>query len=266
MANIRKENRRFPGMKKNVKPGNKKGVKLKPYKPVEYEGRLKYGLSDYQKRTNAEFLKVREGETKEQWLKRTRRRRVKEIDEVKELATTHPLRIHFRNRERISTERNNQYIMVQALEREFDFMRYYGIVINYYSIKYGIRTGDFQIGFYFFSNIPFTKDRFENACVLHFGDSQGKLTRFLKNGYLEDVYNLQKKYNGDDKKVKTNLYRFTKEFINKLTTIYRTLGKMNGLTLYRPPLKGLPPEVKQLIIDMNDEVQDIQTGRKPEEK
>jgi hypothetical protein len=49
-----------------------------------------------------------------------------------------------------------------------------------------------------------------------------------------------------------------------LTQIYKTLGKMNGIRIAQPTLTGLPPEVKQIITDMNDEIQDIQTGRKPQ--
>jgi hypothetical protein len=46
-----------------------------------------------------------------------------------------------------------------------------------------------------------------------------------------------------------------------LTQIYKTLGKMNGIRIAQPALTGLP-QVKQIITDMNDEIQDIQTGRK----
>jgi len=81
----------------------------------------------------------------------------------------HPLQVSLRSRERNSVESKNKYIFVQPVVREFDFMRYYGIVIKYYSIKYGIRVEDMQLGFYFYTNIPFTKDRFENAAVLHLG-------------------------------------------------------------------------------------------------
>ena len=266
MANIKKELKKYPGMKHIVRSGPKKGAKKKVFQPVTYQGRLKYGLSEYQKRTNAEFLKVREGETIAQWQKRTSRRRVKDVDEIRELSLMSPLRIHLRSRERNSLEARNKFITVQSLEREFDFMRYYGIVINYYSIKYGIRVEDFQLGFYFYSNIPFTKERFENAAVLHLGTSTGKLNYFIKNGYLEELMNTQKRYNNTDTKEKTNLFRLTKVFVDKLTYIYRTLGKMNKIRLSQPIFVGLSGEIKQIIMDMNDEIQDIQTGRKPQEK
>jgi hypothetical protein len=80
-------------------------------------------------------MQVRDGETPEEWKKRTARRRVKEIDEIKELAIMHYIKQ--RKRDRIVSK--NKYIIVQPTEREFDFMRYYGIVCNFYAIKHGIR-------------------------------------------------------------------------------------------------------------------------------
>ena len=123
-----------------------------------------------------------------------------------------------------------------------------------------------QLGFYFYTNIPFSKDRFENAAVLHLGTSKGKLNYFINNGYLEEVFNLQKHYNREDTKEKTHLYKLTKEFVKQLTNIYRTLGKMNKIRLTQPIFTGLSGEIKELIMEMNNEIQEIQNGSKPHEK
>ena len=255
----------FPGMKKQPAVGRPKGYRKK-YEPLTYKGKLKFSLSDYQKRTNSEFMKVREGETIEQWKKRTVHRRVRDVDEIKELALMNPLRVNLRSRERNAEQIRNKFIIVQPIEREFDFMRYYGIVINYYSIKYGIKVEDMQLGFYFFTNIPFTKDRFENAAVLHLGTMRKKLTEFLSKGYIEEVLNNQRHYGKENTHDKTHLFKLTKDFSKRLTFIYRTLGRMNGIRINQTTLTGLDPEVKQIIMDMNDEIQEIQTGRKPQDK
>ena len=266
MANIRTEDKKWPGMKKQPKSGYPKGKYKKPFKPVTYGGKLKYGLSEYQKRTNADFMKVRDGETIEQWKKRTIHRRVREIDEIKELSRTNKLRVILRSRERNTVESKNKYLVVQPVVREFDFLRYYGVVINYYSIKHDVRVEDFQLGFYFYTNIPFTQERFENAAVLHLGTSKGKLNYFINKGYLEEVIHLQKHYNREDTKEKTHLYKLTNDFVKLLTNIYRTLGKMNKIRLTQPIFTGLSGEIKQIIMEMNDEIQEIQTGNKPQEK
>lgn len=256
--------KRFPGMKNPPKYIKKK--RGKKYEPITYKGRIKYGLSDYEKRTMNEFMKVREGETLEEWRKRTRYRRVKELDEINELHLNHPLRVQARSRERNAIKSKNKFKTIQTVEREFDFMRYYGIVINYYSIKYGIRVEDLQLGFYFYSNIPFSKDRFENAAVLHLGNSRKKLYNFIENGYVEELFHTQKRYNLPDSQERMHLYQLTKKFVFCLTCIYRTLGKMNGIRMDQPILSHLSTEVKQIITDMNDEIMDIHTGRKPQEK
>jgi hypothetical protein len=254
----------FSGMKNKVKRGPTK--KKKRYGPFSKCMKVKPGMSEFQKKTMIKFMQVRDGETPEEWKKRTARRRVKEIDEIKELAIMHPLRIKQRKRDRSAIVSKNKYIIVQPTEREFDFMRYYGIVCNFYAIKHGIRKEDLEIGFYFYSNIPFTKDRFDNAAILMTGNNLGKMYRFVKEGLCEEV--LRKIVNPHTRKLKyekTQLFRLTNEFVKILNNMYRTLGKMNGIRIAQPTLTGLSPEVKQIIRDMNDHIQDIQTGRVPQE-
>lgn len=253
----------YPGMKKQPKFG-RKPVK-KTYGPFSKAMKIKPGMSDYQKRTMKKFMEVKPGETIEQWKKRTERRRVKDIDEIKELSIMHPLRILQRSRERNVNSSKNKFIIVQNVEREFDFMRYYGIVCNYHAIKYGMRKEDIELGFYFYTNIPFTKDRFDNAAVLMTGGNNGTLNRFIKEGLLEQLTNKVVTFRGIVKYQKTDLFRLTRPFVDRLTTIYRVLGKMNGIVTYKPPAIGLPPELKEIIMEMNEEIQDIITGRKPQD-
>lgn len=264
MANIRNENKKWPGMKKQ--PRHKPKSPKKKYGDMSKFGKIKPGLSDYQKRTMESFMKVREGETKEQWQKRTRRRRVKEIDEIEELAQYHPLRIFKRNRDRHSIETKNKFMVIQPTDREFDFLKFYGIVINFYATKYGIRKHDIELGFYFYDNIPFTRDRLENACILITGTSSNRVSRLIREGIIEEIIHRAKVYNAEDKMEPTGLFRLTKAFVTKLTYIYRTLGKMNPIRIKQPTLTPLSPEVKQLIQEMNQEIMEIQMGNKPQEK
>jgi hypothetical protein len=88
--------------------------------------------------------------------------------------------------------------------------------------------------------------------------------RFVRDGLGEEV--LHKIVNPNTRKLKykkTELFRLNNDFVKMLTQIYKTLGKMNGIRIAQPTLTGLP-QVKQIITDMNDEIQDIQTGRKPQ--
>jgi hypothetical protein len=254
----------FSGMKKKVRKGRKK-LPPKKYGDVSKLGKIKPGQSSYQYKTMESFLKVRDGETLEQWRVRTRRRRIKEIDEIEDLSQYHPLRILQRNRDRIAVKNKNKYIVVQPTVREFDFMRFYGIVINFYSTKYGIRKHDIEMGFYFYDNIPFTRDRFENSCILMTGTSLNRVSRFINDGLIEEIIHRVKVYKEEDKFEKTGLFRLTKNFVDRLTYIYRTLGKMNGIRIKQTTLVGLSPEIKQIIQEMNDEIVDIQMGNKKQD-
>lgn len=258
-------------MKKNpyANPHNKKPKKYRkkqPLGPYTYTGKIRTGMTPGQKRNMNKFMAVREGETEEQWRKRTAHRRVIEYDEALEHSYMSKVRVMARAEERKSIEIKNRFVLVKPLVKDFDFMRYYGIVINYSCIKYGISVEDLQMGFYFYSNIPFTKERFNNAAVLHYGTNHKKLSVFIKNGYIEEILFTKKVFERPDKIEKTNLYKLTKGFVALLTYIYRTLARMNGIRIPQPTLTPLPPEAKQIIMDMNDEIMDIQTGRKPRTK
>lgn len=258
--------KRFSGMKKKpyANPHNKK--KKSHYKPLTFRNRTRGGLSDLQKERLAEFLKVREGETVDEWKKRTKFNRIIDIDDVEGMRFTKRLRVTVVQKQVRDIENKNRYLRVRLMEREFDFMRYYGIVINYYSIKYGIRVEDFQLGFYFYSGVPFTKNRFDNAAVLHLGTSRLKLKQFIDKGFVEEMTTTKLRYKESSIVEKTSMYRLTANFIDKLTYIYRTLGKMNIIRMNQPVITALSPEEKQIIMDMNDEIMDIHTGRKSVQK
>ena len=259
---------KYPGMKKKFKlsgPDKKPPVKYSDLKP--FEGKPKANLSQNQLKTFNERIKVREGETIEQWKKRTRSLRVIEEDEIPELPKNHELRIKYRKRAKSNVECRNKVLTIMPAIRDFDFMKYYGIVINFYTIKYGIRKDDLEVGFYFYDGVPFTRERFENTCILNSGSMTGKFVRFKKNKYIEEVIKTEKRYNLTDKKTNTGLYKLNKSFSNKLTYIYKVLGKMNGIRLYnQKAIAPLNDELRQIFYEMNLEIMEIQTGKKPQEK
>jgi hypothetical protein len=102
--------------------------------------------------------------------------------------------------------------------------------------------------------------------VLHTGNCNGKVYRWIKDGLIEEIIKTERLKNGNKKLHRTHLYKLEKHFVNKLTVIYRTLGKMNTIQLNHPVFTMLNPEIKQLIVEMNDEINDIQSGRKPQSK
>jgi len=262
MEGDKPKKRRLSGMKKN--PYAKKKKQKRTYKAKVYKGRIIMGVNQTQRERLNEFLKVREGETLEQWKKRTTMNRVSDVDEAEELRLTKKLLVYHHKKDKAKYEQDNKYIRVQKIPIYFDFMRYYGVVVNYFSVKYGVRIEDYQMGFYFYSNIPFTRERFEHDAVLHFGTKRGKMSHFISNGYLEEIIKRVKRYKEEDEYERTSLYRLTSTFTRKLTEIYGVLGKMNTIRTDQHPFINLSPEIQQILTDLNDEITDIQTGRKPQ--
>ena len=82
----------------------------------------------------------------------------------------------------------------------------------------------------------------------------------------KEIIKVKKTLNGKDREVKTSLYRLNKYFVHVLTNIYRTLGKMNTIRMAQPVFTPLSEAERKIIKDMNDEIQDIQLGRKPQSK
>lgn len=254
----------FPGMKKKVYKGRPKGptMKRKDLKPIDCK--LKYGLSTWQLKTMDSFMKLRDGETQEQWDKRTKRRRVLRDDEISKLSPTNTLQLARKKKYKRSVEERNKYIRVLAHERDFSFLKYYSIISRYYSIKYGIRKDDLEVAFYFYENTPFTKDRFNNICVMTTGFNTARFNRFLKNKYIREIIKTQKFVDGN-KQVKTGLYLLENGLVIKLTEIYKVLAGFKELLLNKQQSVSMPIEIKDILMEMNAEIMDIQSGRKKTE-
>jgi hypothetical protein len=98
----------------------------------------------------------------------------------------------------------------------------YGIVCNFYAIKHGIRKEDLEIDFTS-TNIPFTKDRFDNAAILMTGNNLGKMYRFVKEVCVRKFCKIVNPHTRKLKYEKTQLFRLTNEFVKILNNMYRTL-------------------------------------------
>lgn len=224
----------------------------------DFEGKVRKNLSVLQKRNLAEFLKVREGETKEQWEKRTRRRRIIPESEMSRLCNKNPIKINFRKRKKKLRGYLNKLIVMDILETEYDYLRFYGIVLNYYSILHHLPKHYFEIGLYFNNNMPFDRERFENVVILNTGNCESDFNCFLRHKLIVNVFRTEKNIKGNLKHFKTGLYRLSPAFIIVLKSMYRTLARLKPLaTLNKSFLTPLPKETVQIIHEMNDEINAI---------
>jgi hypothetical protein len=91
----------------------------------------------------------------------------------------------------LSDSRKTTYVrkekrpVIVTCKGEFDFLKYYRLVIYWASKQYEITRADLELLFYFYNEKPFTKDQFEDACYVMMWD-KNRLDRFLEEGILEE--------------------------------------------------------------------------------
>ncbi|HEY6143755.1 MAG TPA: hypothetical protein VIV55_10125 [Flavobacterium sp.] len=257
---------KFSGMKKNPYSNspknairNKEVGKKRKKKSSNGSVSSKKGLSPYQVRTQAEFMKVREGETTKQWLWRTRFRRLRTEEE---LAITQNGR---KILEKIRMKRNKttkKKLQVYAQSKNFNFLKYYVFIINWAATKHDIAQTDLEIGFHFYDNIPFTKEQFCNKCLL-FSNSNKHFTRFKNMGYIRPIFTI---VNNEGEKKPTGLYKLSVHFVNILTMVYEKLAYQSNFNFRPSHTKTIPPQLEELIIKMAEENNEIITGKKQPDK
>ncbi len=214
-----------------------------------------------------EMKKVRPNETIATWERRVRKYNIATEEEIQRKldAKKYKYITVVRSKEvlRKFHKTKNQTIRVEFYEKEHDFLKYYGIILNYYSVKYGIRKTDLEISFSFYNKIV-DVDRFNNICVLNNGNSNGILARFKKNGYLTELLNHQVFEKKESKTVATNTYKLSLSMTKLITNIYEKIAKLN--TLKKHQYKGMfTPECEKEILEMNAEINDYLTRNKLQE-
>ena len=257
---------RYTGMKKKPKFGAKKKKPLSYQQICHSQTRPKRGLSPHQIKNFNNTIKVREGESEAEWRKRTRNIRVIEEQDVVMLAATKKHKIMFVNRKKHTEKRINTYLVSQNLEREFNFLKYYAAVMNFMCVKHNVRKDDLEMGFYFYENNPFTKEMFENVCVLHTGAITGKWKRFMDRGFLVEFQKLDKRPKMEPRYLDTGMYKLSKSMIKLLAYIYGVVGQVNGIRMKQATIHQLSPEIKEIFLEMNREITEIKSGKKPPEE
>lgn len=254
----------FPGMKKKPKFGQprKPPMKYRDLKP--FDGKPKPGLSQHQLKTFDKFMARKPGETKEQWDKRTRSRRVIREDEIDTLPKNSRLRVQKIKKIQKEIEYKNRCVVSTTVDKDFDFLKYYGIIMRFFSIKYDIKKVDLEVGFYFYENLPFTKERFENICVMVTGCSTGKFNYFRRMGYVKEIVK-QQKTRTKTVDLKTNLFKLSRGFVHQITEVYSILGRMKELRMGQKTVTPYAQELRDVLFEMNEEIMDIQLGRKNSE-
>lgn len=214
--------------------------------------------------STSEFLKVRKGESQEDWEKRTKKKRVHRSSEKK-----FPIKVAQNGRLVISkraAKNSNKLMQLKILvrfhERPFDFLKMYAFVMRWASVRFGIVKDDIELGYYFYEGTPFTKEEFEHYCAM-LGAVRGLFSRFVKKGYLSNI-----SITTDAGKIKeTEYYQLSMAFNNVLSRVYDLISKTNPVnTKENWTVKKVNPDLRLEIEKMNDEIYEILSGAKKQEK
>jgi hypothetical protein len=217
--------------------------------------------SNYQSQTLELFLKRRQGESFEQWNKRTESRRIHGVNKKTHLKIAQKGKVVVKPQVLKGMKRELQLTVVNRfIERPYDYLENYAFVMRWASVRYGISKDDIEIAFFFYNKGMFTKDEFNRVCV-QLGTVRGVWSRFVKKPYITKSILVM-----EDKMVREfEYYQLTSEFLRLLNAIYGALSKVNKLTLtartsadYKRVV--VSPELNEFLTQLNREVDEVNLG------
>jgi len=251
----RAKNGRLAGMK-----NRQKGKIAKKRKKLNSK---KKPLDDYQDTTRKEFLLRKAGESQEQWEKRTLRRRVygRSKDNNIRLASDGKIVNYSRP---LKCRQKEVKLIIQARfhERPYDFLKVYAFVMRWASVRHDVLKEDIELGYYFYSGEPFTKEDFSLACI-QLGTVRGVFTRFYKNGYIVPVSVISRIGTVKD----IGYYSLSMEFQLLIKRVYGVLSKVTPAGLSTKHLKAKQDEeLIEFMLKLNTEIEETIRGEKNQDK
>ncbi len=260
MEENEEQNKKKSRGRKMVRKGSRKITK-KPSR-IDDEG----GLSQHQIDTMEEFMKYREGETEAQWKKRTRFRRPRTKEDIenntylirKDKTLGKKLRVKKTN---IKKYNNHHSVKVIVSERKYSDLKFLGIVKRYYSVKHGISIEDFDLAFYFYENIPFTKIEFNTVVRLYYGRLFGEFKRFDDNGYINNIVRTKRFLKKEDEIRVSDKYLLSSQMVQIVSGIYKTLMEFREIQNNSTEEVMIPYGIQTMINKYNRGIKEILTGK-----
>lgn len=233
----------------------------KSYKVLVQENRL-VNINKKQADLFKNAKKVRKGESKQAWENRVRKFNLMKECDIQKILNSKSFNIYFKHRIRVKDELKKkkaiQEIHFQRANIPYDFLSYFGIVKNYFCIKYAINKVDFDICLAFYNNKIIELNSFNNICILNHGSSTSFLKRFIDRGYIVEILQNTLKENLDKKFKKTGIYKISYNMSNIFREFYLILAKQNSLkdTKY----KGMYNKEQEIEFEkMNTEINEYIT-------
>jgi len=224
MAEGKEDRRKFNGRKAGT---TKNKIQGSFAEKKDNFGSAKEKRNKFQTQSMEEFLKIREGETFEQWNKRTSEKRLHGVNKKNNLSIAKNGKVVV-DRERLKGMAKEQQVRIRHkfIERPYDFLENYAFILRWASIRYNILKDDIEIAFFFYGKGMFTKDEFTRVCV-QLGTVRGVWSRFINKPYITPAVLVTK----DNVVKEMEYYQLTAEMSRLLLAVYGGLSKVNKLTL-----------------------------------
>lgn len=247
--------------------GRKVGSKNKFQGVINKQPRLNNSIKkderDKSNLTTKEFLKVKKDESKPQWEERTQKRRVFGVTEKFDIRIAKNGQLKAQKRT-LTGKKREVMLKINYLfcQKPYDFLKSYAFVMRWAVVRYGVIKDDLELGYYFYEGTPFTKLEFERKCI-QLGSVRGVFRRFYSKGYIMPFAIIS--HSGAVRN--TEYFSLTVEYSNLIKKIYGILSKVAPFTFDTSNGYGKQsPELMELLLNMNTEIEEILTGLKKQEE
>jgi len=254
--------------KPKKRQGRPKGSKNKVQGKMLKEHRKERGRDNrhhnqYDGQTRGEFMKVRDGETQEQWEARTAQRRIYGKSKDSRIKNTKDGKLVILSRKLPGMQKEVQLCIYRNIhERMFDFLRVYSLIMKHAEVRHDVLKDDIELGFYFYNGLPFTKEEFNQLCLMT-GYVKGVFARFYKKGYIQKMAIMAA--NGVTKD--TQYYILTLEFTRLIAKVYSVLTKTSKMQIENAHGKPrVSKELMEWIVKANEDIEETILGIKKQDK
>lgn len=230
-------------------------------------------LQEKAKEKYQEKLKVKEGETIEQWEKRTSNARMRYEEEFRKLevriassSKKYKLSINrtvYNNRKsKLRWDRMNR-VLYTISRREFKFFQNSMIILSWAEEKYGISRDKFLCFMYLYAEErPMTKEEIIYKLTLFRQKSCKKMFRsFVDDGYLKVVKHRTEQVGSVD----TNLYALTHKVAEIIRYVHGAMVGTKSLNSFKG-LRRNNPHVDEMFDKIKQEILEYRTGEIMQER
>jgi len=152
--------------------------------------------------------------------------------------------------------------IVSTSKKEFDFLKYYRVVIYWASRQYDASRADIELMFYLYNEKPFTKSQFEDFAYIMVWDKK-RFDNYLERGWIEEY---AKK--GELGRINSiAIYKLSFQWKRRIKAIYDRLTFRNLISeegkntkIFQKKVGYQDKRYAKVIKEMNDQARAMRDG------